>query len=198
MKNTVIRSLKPLVTRHMTPAPKTTSQPGPNHRRALRVLRTGALGLAAIVLTVFGLNGCAISTPFRSTDAPSLSNTQADDGRVIVVITEARVTREGRRDFSAGSAAVVEGLDRQPGLLGYSVRQELFGERAWTMTAWRDRASLELFLNGQPHRRVADRAGDMLSGGRFAQTEIEESELPLSWSEAMRLLDAEDRAYTPN
>jgi heme-degrading monooxygenase HmoA len=45
----------------------------------------------------------------------------------------------------------------QPGLLGHAVRFEIFGNKAWTMTAWKDEASLTAFVRSPAHRAAVRR-----------------------------------------
>lgn len=148
--------------------------------------------MLTILLTAFGLAGCTIAQPFR---APGLSSN--DPGPYLVVITEASVSREpGAADaFFAISETLVQEIQGRPGYVGHSRRRELFGDRAWTMTVWRDTEAMLAFINGETHGAAMRRTADLVADARFARTWVAASDLPLSWKDAEALLASSGRAY---
>lgn len=153
-----------------------------------RLARLAALGAA------LGLAGCAIATPFKpAAHAPP----GAGDRPAIIAVTEARLgdNRALRRAFWDHVDKVEASLPDQPGFLGFSKRTELFGDRAWTMTAWTDEDSLEAFVRSETHQRAIAAAFGALDGARFARIETTRGAMPPDWDAALRQLDQAGRAY---
>ncbi len=142
-------------------------------------------------------SGCAISTPFRG---PGYDHdrgiTLADAGdRVIVALTHATLS-ERRRNFDDDVDAVAASLAATDGLIAYSLRKELLGNQAWTMTVWRDQAALAAFVASSAHQRAIRRSAGELSAVRFRRFEIERSALPISWDTALARLEESAAADT--
>jgi heme-degrading monooxygenase HmoA len=93
-----------------------------------------------------------------------------------------------RREFFQDTRRVLAGLPEQPGLVGYSFRFEIFGRTAWTMTAWKDEASLNAFVRSPAHREAVRRSGETAQNLRFVTLERAIGSLPLNWRDARRLL----------
>ena len=135
------------------------------------------------------LTGCAYTAPFRKT-ALARELGLAPDRPVLVVLSETEHRPGMRREFFKDTRAVVATLPEQAGLLGYGLRFEIFGKRAWTMTAWKDEASLAAFVRSPAHREAVRRSGETAQNIRFASLELPLSALPPSWREARRFLEA--------
>jgi len=71
------------------------------------------------------------------------------------------------REFFKDTKAVLATMADQPGLLGHAVRFEIFGNKAWTMTAWKDEASLTAFVRSPAHREAVRRSGETAQNIRF-------------------------------
>ena len=158
---------------------------------------TSRFGTGAFLGALALLGGCAISTPFQGPGYDRSTGVSSDraDGIVIVALTHAVLGKE-RRNFDRGVDRVVDSLAQQPGLIGYSLRRELFGNEAWTMTVWRDEASLEDFVRSSTHQQaIRDGAGE-LAGVNFSRFELPATELPIGWDTALEYLAASGRSYS--
>ncbi|MEL6281892.1 MAG: hypothetical protein AAFQ73_03955 [Pseudomonadota bacterium] len=141
-----------------------------------------------------GVSGCAIATPFEfAEDAPAPTSSS----RVVVVITEAQLGDDSvqRRIFWRHVTHVEASLKSNARFLGFAKRLELFGDRAWTMTAWADTESLDAFVRSDAHQTAIAEAYGGLKGARFARVEMARSELPPDWSRMLELLDETGRSY---
>ena len=154
------------------------------------------IGVLASAFALLG--GCTISTPFKG---PGYDRGQGVTGNsggdtVVVALTHAMLG-EQRRNFDRGVERVVDSLAQQPGLIGYSLRRELFGNEAWTMTVWRDEASLDAFVRSSAHQQaIREGAGD-LAGANFRRFELPAAELPIDWDTALAYLATSQRSYSP-
>jgi len=76
-----------------------------------------------------------------------------------------------------------------PGNVAYATRSDFLRKQFRTLTIWRDRESINVFVRAEPHatavRRMAEWAAD---GGAFAEWTSESPKL--DWSEARRRLQA--------
>ncbi len=146
---------------------------------------------ALVALATVMLSACTISTPYKS--MPAMDKLPATQP-VIVVVTYANVgTDRGR--FYENVWLVADSMDRQPGLLGYSLRRELFGHQAWTMTAWQDQQSIASFASSGIHQQAIDTSYASLNAVRFARFETTLDELPLDWDTALELLETSASDY---
>jgi len=59
-----------------------------------------------------------------------------------------------------------------------------------TLTAWRDRSSLETFVRGPLHASLVTRTRPLMKASRFAEWVSPGAELPPTWQTANRRLDA--------
>ncbi len=144
--------------------------------------RRRVAGLAAAFLT-----GCAISTPQRL--APTEPG-DSPDMRVYVSITQARVRPEHRAEFGELTRRVAALLEQgPPGLVSHSIRRELLGSQAWTLTAWRSPEARDLFAALPAHVEAMAAGRRLFSELRVKRLELRRDELPLSWARALALLD---------
>lgn len=150
-----------------------------------------AIGLTSALAM---LAACAIATPYRATEA-ALSEPETD--MVIFAITEASLSadRNARAGFWEGVAAVREALPEMPGLLGYSLRQEPFGDRVWTMTSWDGEENLRNFVLSPVHQRAIEMGTAALDDVRFARVLRRADQPPLTWEEALAALETGRRGY---
>lgn len=153
--------------------------------------------LMITVLALFGglaifLTSCAVSQPVRG---PGVSGFANREGATIwVAVTHATLRSEGRKKFMAHSRRVEQSLETQDGFIGYSLRMVPLGDEVWTLTAWRDEAALDAFVDDTVHRAAMDRAMPAMAAARFTRFEIGATEWPVSWDEAIERLDAQ---YAP-
>lgn len=156
-------------------------------RRPARLL-TSLLGL--------WLGGCAIATPFRGPGYMAGKVTGvAPDQSVVVVLTNARVHQDRRAPFDLHTRKIVDSLPAQPGLVGYSVRRELFGDEVWTMTVWKTDADRARFVSSDTHRTAMAAGAPALKSVRFSRVLLPAKDLPISWDRAKQILDEQPRQY---
>lgn len=149
---------------------------------------------AMILALTTWLTGCAVGAPFRKTALARDAGWPAD--RPVLVVLSATEHRPGMRgEFFKDTKAVLATMADQPGLVGYAVRFELFGKKAWTMTAWQDEASLAAFVRSPAHREAVRRSGETSQNIRFASVEVPLAALPLSWADAKSRLQAAAPGY---
>jgi heme-degrading monooxygenase HmoA len=145
--------------------------------------------LFVVPATLLGLGGCTIATPFKllpPTDPDAIAH---------VSITFAKVDVQNRGRFDAYVARLSRILPNQPGLIGYSLRQELFGDQLWTVTAWQSNAARTAFARGELHLEAIREGGPALVDTRFARAEIKIRDLPLAWPRALEILERDGFDY---
>lgn len=129
------------------------------------------------------LSGCSYTAPFRRVEAVS-------PGATVIVTLSAVEHRKGqRKPFFADTKRVLADLPNQAGLVGYSFRFQFLGNKAWTMTAWKDEASRDQFGRSPVHLAAVRRSRTTAQNMRFISVSVPAGSLPLSWDEALRLLD---------
>jgi hypothetical protein len=82
-------------------------------------------------------------------------------------------------------AEVRRQLSEAPGLVGYSIRQNLLGGRLWTLSAWTDDRALRRFAATTPHREVMRRLAPHIGVPRFVRWTLPGSSLPPTWNDAL-------------
>lgn len=136
------------------------------------------------------LSGCQIATPFKSVAAEV--NGLAPDAELLVVVTHATLGPKGRGDFYRQTGMVVDSLKDQPGLIGHSIRRTIAGDKAWTMTIWKDEASMNDFVRGQAHRTAVEKGDASMMDSDFHRFTIPASQARLSWKQAFAKIAAMD------
>lgn len=131
-----------------------------------------------LVLLHAALAGCAISTPYREARP-------APGPTVVVAATHVRLHGGGRARFQAGVDRIMASLEREPGLVGFSLRRHLWRDEFWTFTVWADKASRDAFLASRAHAGAVATAGDTLAWERYAHFEMPAADLPPRWSDVL-------------
>jgi hypothetical protein len=108
---------------------------------------------------------------------------------VIVTLTEISYQPGKRREFFNDTIKVLDDLPNQAGLLGYSFRFQLIGRKAWTMKAWENEAARDYFALTPAHRAAMANSDKTAQSMKFKTVTVPFSTLPVSWSEAHRLLE---------
>ena len=150
-----------------------------------------AVLLAAVCIAVLMSSGCTIATPFEGPGYDDdVGVTLEDvDGPVIVVITQV-VLGEGDRDgFNEGTRSVMDSMDQHEGLIAWSVRREVVGNNAWTMTVWADDKSLNRFVTSKVHRAAVKDGMPAVRQTRFYTFDVPSDALPISWDDALARLE---------
>ena len=153
------------------------------------------LAAAASTLLLPLVAGCRVGYPFRG---PGYDSTRGvihpgASTQVFIAITQGDVEAGKGRHFSTQLDSVLGTMKAHDGLIGYAVRKQLFGPRVWTMSAWIDRESMELFAASPEHRRAIAEGGIAPASFSSAFTYVDVGQVPLSWSQAEQLLEAEPK-----
>ena len=93
-------------------------------------------------------------------------------------------------EFLRTTRTVTDQLEGSPGAVGYSVSAHLTRKQFWTLSVWRDAASLTAFARGEPHHGVMRRYQADLPGFRSARWTIAAGDLPPKWRDARSRLQA--------
>ncbi len=151
---------------------------------------------AALVFSLPALAACTVSNGFKGPGYdPTLGVTAPGAGPVVVAVTEATLKPGARAAFIRHVRRVEADMDRQPGLVGYSLRTELLGRRAWTLTVWQDEESLRAFARSPAHRAAVREQRAALDGMLFARASLGRDKVPLGWREALEILERDGYAY---
>lgn len=160
------------------------------NRLLVFALRVGVV-VVATASALFVVSGCRVGYPFRGPGYDAdLGVKHPDAGRqVLVVVTRGDVEAGSKSVFANDLRTVMDGMNEQDGLVGFAVRKEVFGSRVWTMSVWVDRASVEQFVHSTAHRKAIESGA--IARGSFisADTLVDASVIPPSWTEAERMLD---------
>ena len=150
------------------------------------------------VLMLLALGGCVFATPFRGPGYDAKTGVTAEGtDKVVVALTKAvlRGDRRKRSEFWEHVFDVEASLSEQPGLIGYSLRRQMFGPVAWTMTVWTDEASLTAFVQGETHQAAIAEGFAALETAGFARFAADRTEIPVAWNRAIEVLEKSERSY---
>ena len=147
-----------------------------------------------LVATCLLASGCAVSTGYRSGGAAEAVSGTAP---VYVSITGVELVDRGRaRDaFWQHLREVNAQLPEQNGLIGYSLRRELLGNAAWTMSIWEDRQAMRAFVRSPRHAAAMKEGTAGIADMAFVTFEMEANALPLRWEDALTRLEKDGRPY---
>jgi len=89
--------------------------------------------------------------------------------------------------------------EEHPNLIGFQLKKEVFGPRAWTLTIWKDEESLKAFVRSDAHRKGMREGRDALIDGSLARVvDIDlDRVLNIGWEELEGFLDKNDKGYKP-
>ncbi len=154
-------------------------------------------GILAVVL-FFALSACTVSSPFEGPGFDEQEGVTVEGSdRLVVAVTngELRGGSDLRARFWDHVSRVEATLAARPGYMGHSKRRELFGDQVWTLSVWRDEASLEDFVRSDVHQTAISEGMASLKTARFARFEIERKKLPITWERALTALETNARGY---
>jgi quinol monooxygenase YgiN len=104
----------------------------------------------------------------------------------LVLLTYLPLDSAGRvPGFLLHTARIAAQLRKSRGLLGYSLRAELQAKRFWTLSAWRDEASLRDFAGARPHAGTMTALAPRMGATRFLRWTLPGSQLPPRWDDAL-------------
>lgn len=148
-----------------------------------------------VIVALAGGTACTslpVSTPFK------VMNTQTGTNTFTLVLTEASVrnSNESRGKFDDYVDQIVHQISEHEGLYGYSLRKELLGNKVWTMTVWRDPKNIQEFKVNGAHLMAMAEVTSIISSASFARIKIKPERLPISWEEALNILEEQGRSYS--
>ncbi len=152
-----------------------------------------SLKMFGFALTL-SLTGCALALPFKGPgyDADSKKIIAPSSDKVVVALTHVVVDKQKRDKVDDHSKKIVDVIDQTPGYIGGSFRIEFFGDQLWTMTVWKDKESMDKFVNGRMH---LDAMYQGASGARKMRSKVflvSKDEIPISWDRALKELETEE------
>lgn len=111
----------------------------------------------------------------------------------IMVVTRLRLRDPKLLDeFFTAAVACLEQSKRAAGSLGGDVFADA-NDTWWTVSAWNQRASIDEFINAEPHLGTELRMGDWCDEATFVDWEQDSADLP-DWQVSYRHLIAEGRS----
>lgn len=140
--------------------------------------------LLLLATLIAAFSGCAYTAPWRQVATSSAT------GKAMVVVTAVEIKWGQRTAFFQYTKQVLASMNSHEGLLGYSFRFQLVGNRAWTMTAWQDQASLGKFVRSTAHQTAVDEGSRTTDRMKFHTLELPVDSLPLPWAEAVQRVEA--------
>lgn len=75
-------------------------------------------------------------------------------------------------------------LRQSSGLIGYSLSAKLLRKQFWTLSVWRDQASLMDFVRQAPHGRIMQTLAPHMGRTKFVQWKVKAGDIPLEWKKA--------------
>lgn len=113
----------------------------------------------------------------------------SDTQTVVLAITHASLGNNIFRNllFSLLSVRIVSNLEQQPGCLGFKVKNAWGRGEAWTLTQWRDHASLDTFVQSQRHRQGVRYSFKAMDQSRFLRLELPRERIPQDWRAIQKL-----------
>lgn len=138
--------------------------------------------LILLVITLFTAS-CTISTPLRD------KRLEGRKSLVVVAVTNA-ILKPGREKglFFKYSKEILEKLPNHKGYLGGSIRREVFGNEAWTLTVWESEAALQNFVMSGEHLNAMYMAEKALLKMRQIHF-VEGVSEKIDWSLALKKID---------
>jgi heme-degrading monooxygenase HmoA len=86
--------------------------------------------------------------------------------------------------FIRQSNAIQKQLKGSRGLIGYSLRAQLLGKKAWTLSVWEDERALNEFVRKSPHVDTM-RKVSLGEARKFVRWKLLGSEVPPKWDDAL-------------
>ena len=151
--------------------------------------------LIATLLATTVFTGCSsvpLSTPFKV-----ISPIEKQQDSLVLVVTRAELKNDGKSSklFNQHVKRIRQNIDNQKGLYGYSLRRELFGNTAWTMTLWKDENAIKNFKTSPFHLAAMTDANTILASASFAMITVDSQQLSLNWTSVLPLLE-DGKTYT--
>ena len=109
----------------------------------------------------------------------------------VVTITRLPLRRHTRiPSVMRSTLRIVRQLARSDGLIGYSLKADLFAKTFWTVSVWRSEEALARFVRSDTHRTAMAAIGPHMAGPVIETSTARGADLPPSWREVTRRLSA--------
>lgn len=147
----------------------------------------------SVLLCLLFLPECTMSIPFGGPGWKGSQTEKSYDQPLILVLTEGHLggTSQEKKDFTKHILPIADQLKSQAGLVGFSMKRQLFAKKVWTMTVWENKDSLKAFMEGGLHPTAKREGSSATHFFRMVIQPIPASDLPLTWKKAQDLLDLE-------
>ncbi|MEE1735309.1 DUF3291 domain-containing protein [Streptomyces sp. BE147] len=112
-------------------------------------------------------------------------------------VMASRFTLGSRRDvprFFLKSLQAWRQVRSAPGAFGASLVAHPLAGVFLTLSAWENRDALYVFAGTEPHRSIMDAVRPTMRAATFTFWEVSTDDLPLTWDDARRRLDAQAHA----
>jgi hypothetical protein len=115
----------------------------------------------------------------------------ADPDAEVVVMASTFRLRSARHvpGFLSASMRIRRQVAAAPGALGLSLDARPLRRTFFTLSAWRDRASIDAMIVQDPHRVAMERYRPLTDVADFRFWTARGADLPIGWDEARRRLD---------
>ncbi len=87
--------------------------------------------------------------------------------------------------FFRHSSDIQTQLDQAVGLIGYSLRAQLFRRHFWTLSVWEDDNALMNFVRTTPHAQVMKNLQGHMGATRFVRWTLKGASVPPDWKGAL-------------
>lgn len=92
--------------------------------------------------------------------------------------------------FFRATSKIRRQLASADGLIGYTLRAQPLRKTFWTVSVWRDQASLDRFAAAEPHNRIVRTTRPQMGQSTFVTWTCIEADLPPAWPDARRRIAA--------
>jgi heme-degrading monooxygenase HmoA len=148
-------------------------------------------------LTLFVTAGCELAQPFEGPAFEGGGRLKADvpDGTYIVSSTVISIKDDeaSQKRFQELADQLFAAIGTQPGLLGWSRSLIIGGNEYRTLTIWQDEEAMLGWVTSDLHSQAMAEGPDFSSGGAVVSWAATKAELPPTFDEAKRRLEAEGR-----
>lgn len=145
--------------------------------------------MALLSLCCLPLGGCKIALPWRSISQAPPSQ------QVLVALTHGFLDSATRKGFDAYSRKIAKEMEAGAfaGLVGFSIRKEIFGDEVWTVSVWEDERALAAFIRSDLHQEAIQKTSHALVSMETHEVWLPASELPIDWDRVTELWNSSQK-----
>jgi heme-degrading monooxygenase HmoA len=149
-----------------------------------------------ISLITSWITSCTVHSPFQKSEKLQNYNL-TDESIVIVALTQVETGFNpiNLATFWSRVMDVRSSLDTNPGYLGGSIRRQLIGSKAWTMTVWKDSDSLDDFIYSKTHEKAMKDGAPAVNKSIFYRIKKKWKEIPIDWETAVKEIEENGREH---